>query len=137
MKMLKLNVLVHHETKVLELIVARLLLTLEHLSAGENNLMEIPTEIGSLENLEELYINDNPNLQNLPYELALCKKLALMSVEGCPLGRLPLHVVEGGPSAIIQVSGCTLNRLIPSDVTNTVHGKYWRENCGGTVCQYL
>jgi len=69
--------------------------------------MEIPTEIGSLENLEELYINDNPNLQNLPYELALCKKLALMSVEGCPLGRLPLHAVEGGPSAIIQVStGC-------------------------------
>ena len=73
--------------------------------------MEIPTEIGSLENLEELYINDNPNLQNLPYELALCKKLALMSVEGCPLGRLPLHVVEGGPSAIIQVRRCSLNRL--------------------------
>ena len=72
--------------------------------------MEIPTEIGSLENLEELYINDNPNLQNLPYELALCKRLALMSVEGCPLGRLPLHAVEGGPSAIIQVStACNYN----------------------------
>ena len=26
-----------------------------------------------------------------------------MSVEGCPLGRLPPHVVDGGPSAIIQV----------------------------------
>ncbi len=48
-------------------------------------------------------MNDNLNLQNLPYELALCKRLALMSVEGCPLSRLPAHVVEGGPSAIIQV----------------------------------
>ena len=28
-----------------------------------------------------------------------------MSVEGCPLSRLPAHVVEGGPSAIIQVGG--------------------------------
>ena len=26
-----------------------------------------------------------------------------MSVEGCPLSRLPPHVVDGGPSAIIQV----------------------------------
>jgi len=58
---------------------------------------------GTLENLEELYLNDNANLQSLPYELALCKRLALMSVEGCPLSRLPAHVVDGGPSAIIQV----------------------------------
>ena len=64
-----------------------------------------PLPPGTLENLEELYINDNPNLQSLPYELALCKKLALMSVEGCPLSRLPPHVVDGGPSAIIQVGG--------------------------------
>lgn len=82
----------------------RLLVNLKHLSAGENNLLEIPAEIGTLENLEELYLNDNPNLQSLPYELALCKRLALMSVEGCPLSRLPPHVVDGGPSAIIQVT---------------------------------
>ena len=63
----------------------------------------ILSNLGTLENLEELYLNDNPNLQSLPYELALCKRLALMSVEGCPLGRLPPHVVDGGPSAIIQV----------------------------------
>ncbi len=79
------------------------MVNLKHLSAGENNLLEIPAEIGTLENLEELYLNDNPSLQSLPYELALCKRLALMSVEGCPLSRLPPHVVDGGPSAIIQV----------------------------------
>lgn len=76
-----------------------LLVNLQHLNAGENNLLEIPAEI---ENLEELYLDDNPNLQSLPYELALCKRLALMSVKGCPLSRLPSSVVDGGPSAIIQ-----------------------------------
>jgi hypothetical protein len=30
---------------------------------GENLLSFIPEEIGSLENLESLYINDNPHLQ--------------------------------------------------------------------------
>ena len=32
-------------------------------------------EIGSLEALESLYVNDNPNLHSLPYELALCSNL--------------------------------------------------------------
>ena len=80
-----------------------LLVNLKHLNAGENNILGIPAEIGTLENLEELYLNDNPNLEFLPYELALCQRLALMSVEGCPLSRLPSHVVDGGPSAIMQV----------------------------------
>ena len=92
---------------------SRILVNLQHLSAGENNLQELPPEIGTLENLEELYLNDNPNLQSLPYELALCRSLALMSVEGCPLSRLPLHVVDGGPSAIIQVSRCRAGLCVP------------------------
>ena len=32
-------------------------------------------EIGSLESLESLYVNDNPNLHALPFELALCSNL--------------------------------------------------------------
>ena len=58
---------------------------LSYLSVGENHLAFIPEEIGSLENLESLYINDNPNLQALPFELALCSKLEIMSIENCPL----------------------------------------------------
>ena len=73
------------------------------MSYRKKNKQLLQMHVGTLENLEELYLNDNPNLQSLPYELALCKRLALMSVEGCPLGRLPPHVVDGGPSAIIQV----------------------------------
>jgi len=54
-----------------------------------------------LANLKELYLNNNP-LQALPFELALCTKLALMSVEGCPLNEIPTLAVQGGPSMIMQ-----------------------------------
>ena len=57
--------------------------------------------LGNLQSLEELYLNDNP-LQVLPFELALCTKLALMSVEDCPLTQIPPLAVEGGPSTIMQ-----------------------------------
>ena len=48
---------------------------LQYLSAGENYLSFLPEEIGSLEALESLYVNDNPNLHALPFELALCSNL--------------------------------------------------------------
>ena len=70
---------------------------LQYLSVGENYLSFLPEvgflsrksqkkelclicilclqEIGSLEALESLYVNDNPNLHALPFELALCSNL--------------------------------------------------------------
>lgn len=62
----------------------------------------LPSILGTLENLEELYLNDNPNLHSLPFELALCSKLSIMSIENCPLSHLPPQIVAGGPSFIIQ-----------------------------------
>ena len=64
----------------------------------------IPEEIGHLENLKSLYLNDNPNLHNLPFELALCSSLEIMSIERCPLSQIPHDITEGGPSLVIQVS---------------------------------
>lgn len=59
---------------------------------------------GQLQNLESLYINDNPNLHKLPSELALCTNLQIMSIENCPLTDLPPDVIVGGPSMVIHVS---------------------------------
>ena len=53
--------------------------------------------------MESLYVNDNRNLQNLPFELALCSKLEIMSIENCNLRKIPPDVVAGGPSFVIQV----------------------------------
>ncbi len=85
------------------LIILRSLSNLTHLNVGENNLSLLPEDIGQLEKLEQLYINDNPNLDVLPYELALCTNLQIMSIENCPLRSLPQEIVAGGPSLVIQV----------------------------------
>lgn len=55
-----------------------------------------------MESLQHLYLNDNPNLQALPFELALCSKLSIMSIENCPLTEIPPEVVTGGPSLVIS-----------------------------------
>lgn len=86
---------------------------LTHLNVGENNLSLLPEDIGQLEKLEQLYINDNPNLDVLPYELALCTNLQIMSIENCPLRSLPQEIVAGGPSLVIQV--CSLLFLSSND----------------------
>jgi leucine-rich repeat protein SHOC2 len=63
----------------------------------------MPKNEGNLENLEHLYLNDNPNLATLPLELGLCTKLQIMSIENCPLHKMPQEIVLGGPSLVIQV----------------------------------
>lgn len=60
---------------------------------------------GHLENLKSLYLNDNPSLHVLPFELALCASLEIMSIERCPLSQIPQDITEGGPSLVIQVRG--------------------------------
>ena len=67
--------------------------------------------IGKMESLEQLYLNDNDSLQSLPYELALCNALQIMSIENCPLSSFPAEVVAGGPSLVIQVQ-CELRTWI-------------------------
>lgn len=86
------------------ILICRHLVNLTYLSVGENNLSYLPEEIGTLESLETLYINDNPQLHNLPFELALCTNLQIMSIENCPLSQIPPEIVAGGPSFVIQVS---------------------------------
>lgn len=63
--------------------------------------------VGNMQSLESLYINDNPYLDNLPYELALCARLQIMSIENCPLSQIPQEIVSGGPSIVIQVRSLT------------------------------
>ena len=60
--------------------------------------------LGTLENLESLYINDNPELHSLPYDLAYCGNLQIMSIENCPLSQIPAEIVARGPSLVIQVA---------------------------------
>ena len=58
---------------------------------------------GTLGNLAHLYLNHNPNLHALPFELVLCQSLEIMNIDGCPLSTLPDEIVANGPSIVIQV----------------------------------
>lgn len=55
-----------------------------------------------MEKLYELFVNDNTELQSLPYRLALCQNLQIMNIEKCPLNKIPAEVVTSGASTVIQ-----------------------------------
>lgn len=104
------------------------MLNLTDLRLGENLLSFIPEEIGKrfsqihlifmclghLEQLKSLYLNDNPNLHSLPFELALCASLEIMSIERCPLTQIPTDIIEGGPSLVIQVGLLLYSQILLS-----------------------
>ncbi|VDD82833.1 unnamed protein product [Mesocestoides corti] len=75
---------------------------LVYLAIGENDLQSLTPAIGKLKSLETLYLNDNFNLHDLPSELAMCCGLQIMSIENCPLSKIPVEVVSAGPSLVIQ-----------------------------------
>ncbi|CAL8105708.1 unnamed protein product [Calicophoron daubneyi] len=74
---------------------------LKVIKAGENDIREVPPELGNLPVLQDLYLNDNPNLNSLPAELSLCKTLKILTLENCPLCDLPPPIVDGGSAMII------------------------------------
>ncbi|VDM24733.1 unnamed protein product [Hydatigera taeniaeformis] len=91
-----------------------------YLTIGENDLQSLTPAIGKLKSLETLYLNDNFNLHDLPSELAMCCSLQIMSIENCPLSKIPVEVVSAGPSLVIQplsqnLSLCPLLPLIAVD----------------------
>ncbi|OZC06641.1 hypothetical protein X798_06362 [Onchocerca flexuosa] len=100
------------------------LTNLTDLRAGENSLTSLPEEIGNLDSLKSLYINDNPSLHNLPFELALCASLEIMSIENCPLSQIPPEITAGGPSLY-------LNLLCNNSLAISFSSDYC---CTNTIC---
>ena len=63
--------------------------TLFSLDISENDLAEVPIFVHSLKNLRFLYLDHNPNLNELPPELSLLQKLKAIGIEETPLANLP------------------------------------------------
>lgn len=62
---------------------------LRTLSLRDNDLRSVNKVLELCENLEELYLNDNPNLTELPYTLSNCKKLKLIDVSNTGIHQPP------------------------------------------------
>ncbi|ANQ52253.2 leucine-rich repeat domain-containing protein [Flammeovirga sp. MY04] len=64
---------------------------IKDLSFRDNNLTELPKEIGNLVNLEVLFLNNN-NLTSLPEEIGNCTKINTLWVDGNRLKTLPRSI---------------------------------------------
>ncbi|VDN30612.1 unnamed protein product [Dibothriocephalus latus] len=93
------------------------MLNLKQIKAGENDILELPSEIGNMPVLRDLHLNDNVNLNNLPAELSLCSTLTILGLVNCPLRDLPQPIVVHGSAMIIYVS-LTLFHVAPSIVAD-------------------
>ena len=55
-------------------------------------------------------------------ELGLCTKLQIMSIENCPLHKMPPEIVLGGPSLVIQV------KITKRNFINSILLNIWIQN---------
>ena len=108
---------------------------LQYLSAGENYLSFLPEEIGSLESLESLYVNDNPNLHALPFELALCSNLQVGRITDPKITELSLSSVADHEYRELPAisdprrdrGGRAFSRHTGESVTKTIVGQHYTD----------
>ena len=61
--------------------------TLVRLDLGYNRLAGISPEIANLTALEQLWLNDNPQLDALPTQIEFCKQLRVLDLSGTNVAR--------------------------------------------------
>jgi Leucine-rich repeat (LRR) protein len=90
------------------------LLELKFLNLSENNLKELPPEIGSLKNLETLMINNNL-LTVLPPEIGKLENLKYLILHGNQITFLP---PEMGKLASLKIMSASYNKLsaLPKEI---------------------
>ncbi|KAA3677386.1 uncharacterized protein DEA37_0012601, partial [Paragonimus westermani] len=73
--------------------------------------------------LQELHLNDNLNLNNLPVELSLCKTLQILPLENCPLREIERDIVEDREYDDVEMLPGT--RLRNTEYVDDIAPIYW------------
>lgn len=71
------------------------------LSAPFNRLKKLPTNVGAMDHLEELYVQGNPALCSLPNNLCLCPRLSHLVLDIGRYAHPPNDVVVEGTVAVL------------------------------------
>lgn len=90
-----------------KLIKASFMSQLVRLDLAYNDLESIPREIEVLERLEQLWINDNPRLAEIPAELANCRRLKVIDARRTQVRNIPCQLGTLESLIAIDLRGTT------------------------------
>ncbi|KAF4083035.1 hypothetical protein AMELA_G00135350 [Ameiurus melas] len=75
--------------------------SLEVLFLNDNQLECVPPSVCTLKNLSELYLSNNPGIQELPAELGQLSNLWQLDIEELNISNVPADVCRDGPAAVL------------------------------------
>uniref|UniRef100_A0A8C1DUC6 non-specific serine/threonine protein kinase n=1 Tax=Cyprinus carpio carpio TaxID=630221 RepID=A0A8C1DUC6_CYPCA len=75
--------------------------SLEVLFLNDNQLECVPPSVCVLKNLSELYLSNNPGIQELPIELGQLSNLWQLDIEDLNITNIPADVRKDGPAAVL------------------------------------
>ncbi|XP_067257484.1 leucine-rich repeat serine/threonine-protein kinase 1 isoform X3 [Chanodichthys erythropterus] len=75
--------------------------SLEVLFLNDNQLECVPPSVCALKNLSELYLSNNPGIQELPIELGQLSNLWQLDIEDLNITNVPADVRKDGPAAVL------------------------------------
>ncbi|KAG7278119.1 hypothetical protein CRUP_019429 [Coryphaenoides rupestris] len=86
---------------------------LQEVDFTDNKLKELPPYIFELENLNELYLTNNPLIRELPAELGQLSNLWQLDVEDLNITNVPPEVRKEGPASILAYLRAHLRKAEP------------------------
>ncbi|XP_035387696.1 leucine-rich repeat serine/threonine-protein kinase 1 isoform X1 [Electrophorus electricus] len=87
--------------------------SLEVLLLNENQLECVPLSVCALKNLSELYLSNNPGIQELPADLGQLTNLWQLDIEGLNISNVPADVSKDGPAAVLAFLRAELRHAEP------------------------
>ncbi|XP_030622224.1 LOW QUALITY PROTEIN: leucine-rich repeat serine/threonine-protein kinase 1 [Chanos chanos] len=84
--------------------------SLEVLFLNDNQLDCVPPSVCSLKNLSELYLSNNPGIQELPAELGQLSNLWQLDIDDLNITNVPTDVRKEGPAAVMAYLRAQLRR---------------------------
>ncbi|XP_026565039.1 leucine-rich repeat serine/threonine-protein kinase 1 isoform X1 [Pseudonaja textilis] len=94
--------------------------TLEVLYLNDNQLDSVPQSVCLLRGLSELYLGNNPGIQELPTELGQLVNLWQLDIEDLNIGNLPTEIRKEGPKTILAYLRAQLRKAERCNVMKMV-----------------
>ena len=89
------------------------MINLIRLDLSFNNIVKLSPLIGSLSNLQQLWLNDNP-LREVPVELSNCHKMRELDLKNTFVITLPREMANMASLLVLNLDGCPTKQSLVS-----------------------